>query len=72
MRWLDETKAALSQQTVPQPNNKTANLGQLVGENWNPQLISNLNGYFDVADDQVVITDEKALIQELTQLGYYQ
>jgi hypothetical protein len=42
-----------------------------VGDNWNPQLISNLNSFFDVKDGQTFITDEAALIAELKQLGYW-
>ena len=69
-RWLAKTESALSQQSVPQSEG-SATLGAIVGDNWNPQLISNLNGFFDVKDGQTFITDEAALTAELKQLGYW-
>ena len=69
-KWLAKTESALSQQSVPQSKGSDT-LGSIVGDNWNPQLISNLNGFFDVKDGQTFITDEDALIAELKQLGYW-
>ena len=69
-RWLAETEKNLNLQQVPQSNG-SATLASIVGDNWNPQLISNLNSFFDVKDGQTFITDEAALIAELKQLGYW-
>jgi hypothetical protein len=69
-RWLAETEKNLNLQQVPQSNGP-ATLASIVGDNWNPQLISNLNSFFDVKDGQTFITDEAALIAELKQLGYW-
>ena len=44
-KWLDETKAALTQQKIPVSKNKFFSLSSIPDEDWSPQLISNPVSY---------------------------
>jgi len=70
-KWLDETKSALTQQKIPVGRNKFFSLSSIPDEDWSPQLISNLNGYFDESEEgEVVINNQDGLLRELQELKF--
>jgi hypothetical protein len=70
-KWLDETKSALTQQKIPVGRNKFFSLSSIPDEDWSPQLISNLNGYFDETQEgEVVINNQDGLLRELQELKF--
>ena len=70
-KWLDETKAALTQQKIPVSKNKFFSLSSIPDEDWSPQLISNLNGYFDETEEgEIVINNQDGLLRELQELKF--
>jgi len=68
--WVNETKQMLTSAPAPQVSNANS-LGEIVGDRWNDQNITTLNGFYDVDDQgQLYIPDEKALLEQLVKFNF--